>query len=316
MSSHFYLTLPSNSSEKYYGKQPLNHFKTRLPYPLNLDVNEWEVGLAEIIYPYTWKNLRSTSEVCIGISSLELDPDTGLYPIHELSFTMQISHYMSVKDLVNKINTRIDNTLKKMKRETMPDNKNGYLYYYGVKGKYVKTAFRYDENVGKVYLSGNNHIFLILPAGVAQMLGFGDKNTLIGSESLCQQVSNHICHYSDINCNTFKYEDEQGEDSGVKLLKAEYDADVHRGLTSLYVYSPIVESQFVGDTQAPLLRVIPVAGEFGETVNVRYDQIYYMSLAQSFIEHVDVYIRDDVGEYVAFDTGRVTIVLHFRKKTI
>ena len=55
---HFYVTLPSNSSEDYYGQQPMSSYKTRLAKPLHLDVDDWEVGLAEIIYPHSWKNVR------------------------------------------------------------------------------------------------------------------------------------------------------------------------------------------------------------------------------------------------------------------
>ena len=54
---HFYVTLPSNSSEDYYGKQPMSSYKTRLTKSLQLDVDDWEVGLAEIIYPHSWKNV-------------------------------------------------------------------------------------------------------------------------------------------------------------------------------------------------------------------------------------------------------------------
>ena len=56
---HFYLTLPSNSSEIYYGRQPMCNFKTHLAKSIHLNVDEWEVGLAEIIYPHTWNNITS-----------------------------------------------------------------------------------------------------------------------------------------------------------------------------------------------------------------------------------------------------------------
>lgn len=54
---HFYITLPSNSSEDVYGKQPMSSYKTYLAKQLDLNVDEWEVGLAELIYPHTWFNL-------------------------------------------------------------------------------------------------------------------------------------------------------------------------------------------------------------------------------------------------------------------
>jgi len=57
MKDQFYITLPSNSSEKYYGKQPMHNYKTMLSMPLKLNPQEWEVGLAELIFPHSWKNI-------------------------------------------------------------------------------------------------------------------------------------------------------------------------------------------------------------------------------------------------------------------
>ena len=54
---HFYVTLSSKSSEDFYGKQPMLSYKTRLAKNLQLDIDEWEVGLAELIYPHTWNKI-------------------------------------------------------------------------------------------------------------------------------------------------------------------------------------------------------------------------------------------------------------------
>ena len=54
----FYLTLPSNSSMQIYPTNTLTNFTTQLPISLFLD-GDWEVGLAEIQYPYTWNNIGS-----------------------------------------------------------------------------------------------------------------------------------------------------------------------------------------------------------------------------------------------------------------
>ena len=53
----FYVTLPSNSSFQHYGFQPITNYKTKLAKDLHLDVDDWEVGLAEFIYPISWHNV-------------------------------------------------------------------------------------------------------------------------------------------------------------------------------------------------------------------------------------------------------------------
>ena len=55
--SHFYLTLPSNSSEKYYPNNTLTHFITKLHNDVSLE-GEWEVGLVDIMYPRNWYNVE------------------------------------------------------------------------------------------------------------------------------------------------------------------------------------------------------------------------------------------------------------------
>src|SRR5688572_30289327 len=51
--THFYLTLPSNSSQELFPNNTLTEFTTQLPSTIEL-TNEWEVGLAEIMFPRSW----------------------------------------------------------------------------------------------------------------------------------------------------------------------------------------------------------------------------------------------------------------------
>ena len=55
--SQMYVTLPSNSSMKYFPDNKLTNYTTRLPETLNLGQGgSWEVGLSEIQYPHNWNN--------------------------------------------------------------------------------------------------------------------------------------------------------------------------------------------------------------------------------------------------------------------
>jgi len=56
--NHFYVTLPSDSSEKYFPDNTVARFTSRLPHRIRLD-GEYEVGLAEFIYPYSWFNFTN-----------------------------------------------------------------------------------------------------------------------------------------------------------------------------------------------------------------------------------------------------------------
>lgn len=56
MNDHFFITLPSDSSEKYYPNNTVARFVTKLPETIHLQ-GQYELALAEIIYPHTWHNV-------------------------------------------------------------------------------------------------------------------------------------------------------------------------------------------------------------------------------------------------------------------
>ncbi len=96
--------------------------------------------------------------------------------------------------------------------------------------------------------------------------------------------------------------------------RADFVADLSRGLTSLYVYCPLVEHRTVGDTQAPLLRLVPIEGRDAQNVSRVFDPVHYVPLVQCNFQTVEIDIRDDTGQPVPFENGRVVVTLHFRKK--
>jgi hypothetical protein len=67
--THFHITLPSDSSLSYYPNNTTAHFTTKLSETISLD-GEYEVGLAEIIFPHSWFNLdNSTRQYWVGVKS-------------------------------------------------------------------------------------------------------------------------------------------------------------------------------------------------------------------------------------------------------
>ena len=55
--SDFYLTFPSNASTSVYPMNGPSGFKVALPNVHELHGDEWQVGLASLIYPHTWVNM-------------------------------------------------------------------------------------------------------------------------------------------------------------------------------------------------------------------------------------------------------------------
>ena len=95
---------------------------------------------------------------------------------------------------------------------------------------------------------------------------------------------------------------------------SDWVADVKKGLNSLHVYCPLVESRMVGNAQVPLLRIVPVEGRNGEMITRVFDPIQYCPLLQKRLQTVEIDLRDDTGSIVPFERGRVVVILHCRKR--
>ena len=88
-----------------------------------------------------------------------------------------------------------------------------------------------------------------------------------------------------------------------------------RRIHYLYVYSNISDLLRVGDTQAPLLAILPFNAKDCEPHRERtFRNPMYIPLVRDYISQIDIEIRDDAGQLVPFhDDALTTLRLHFRK---
>ena len=98
-------------------------------------------------------------------------------------------------------------------------------------------------------------------------------------------------------------------------LPANSVVDLRRGFESLYVYSSMVEPRVVGDKIVPLLRIVPITGRHGEMVTTRFDHVQYIPVMSREFGTIETEIRDDTGRPVPFERGKVTVTLHFRRRS-
>ena len=95
MESEFYVTLPSNSSMEHFPDIKKSNFVTKLSRTLQLD-GEWEVGLAEIVYPHTWYNIGE------GKNSVDIYTPDNLYLVFKTAeFSIQPGYYEKVQNVID-----------------------------------------------------------------------------------------------------------------------------------------------------------------------------------------------------------------------
>ena len=83
----------------------------------------------------------------------------------------------------------------------------------------------------------------------------------------------------------------------------------------LYVYSDVAAFTNIGDTQAPILRILPF--EPNQTLtnfHMEFRNLHYVPVVKSFIVQIHISLKGDNGEDVPFVTGKTMIKLHFRLK--
>ena len=93
----------------------------------------------------------------------------------------------------------------------------------------------------------------------------------------------------------------------IKITKpttSPYVADLN-GTAMIYFYCDIVQPQVVGDTNAKLIKSVPVQGKMGKVVAKMFTNIQYMPLQTKSFEDIEIILRDDTGKPVPFECGKV-----------
>lgn len=84
----------------------------------------------------------------------------------------------------------------------------------------------------------------------------------------------------------------------------------------LFVYTDICVPYTVGDTQASLLRIVPLDNtryRFGSNIVRHFAPIHYIPLLHHSFQSLIIDIRDNHGDRVPFEYGTLTVMLHFKR---
>ena len=94
--------------------------------------------------------------------------------------------------------------------------------------------------------------------------------------------------------------------TGSRVVDLQYRAQ------TIYVYSDVVKHSIVGDKRAPLLRVVNVNPNLGDSQTVSFQPLIYQPVSKTSFRQIGVYLRDLTGQPIPFERGTVNVVLAFR----
>lgn len=275
--SQFYLTLPSNSSAEYYPENTLTHFVTKLHNDIELS-GEWEAALVDIMYPRNWYTIID--------QHLKIIYKDGA-KIYEINVSIPSGYYRDVLELLETINAVLDAECRKpfIKWST------GSFEDAATNQRQPNAELKIDESLRLKfkYNERNREVVLIVPAFIIVRIS-KQLSRILGIES------------------TKKFYNSE------KAFKSSFMCDIEGGLHAMYVYCDVLECVPVGDTVAPLLRIVEIKGEKGETVHIQYEKPRYIPLGKKHFDSIELDIRDDIGQNIPFDSGKLIATIHFRKQ--
>lgn len=299
--THFYIHLPSNSSEAFYPNNTMAEYVTRLMNRVELD-GDWEVGLSEILFSKNWYNIRKKEALSLRFVDSSL-PSSGFKTWSDIYHQVSIGegYYTSPAEIVDELNSKIQNMSDVAE---VPVNRSQYhrevtheshinkflLKQQGLKHlppderKKLWPTIKYNSHNNKVVITLGPSQHIRLSPGLKEALGFGGDSIKSGdSEAFAVVESNRVI-------------------------------DLNSDLQAFYVYCDIVDSVRVGDTERPLLRIVETGSEpAGTLVKRQYLTPLYVPVRKKNFEHIEIKLLTDSGKPVPFQRGRVIITLHFRK---
>ncbi len=282
----FYVTLPSNSQLD----NKLNDFRVHLPYTLNLP-GDWEVALVEIMYPHTWVNIEAGVTGALAVRT-RFEEGEEFFEWNDVD--VPTNYYSDPSELTGALNYAVHELVRKYGEEGVPEN---------------PLSFRYDPVLKRICCELSDKVMALwLSERLMYMMGLEVEKVSFLPGHHCLTNGGCVKGY-----NYHNYGFEKGERS---LVTADYHPDMTAGTIGLYVYCNLVSNQIVGNAVAPLLRVVNIKGKNNDQVDQIYQDPHYLPILDREISSIHILIKDDTGANIKFQSGKVILKLHFRKRKL
>ena len=195
----------------------------------------------------------------------------------ETVVTMENGYYKSPDFFIHQLNEQIE---KCCNEETQ---------------KFVKFSYNKVTRSSEIYFTPNKKFLLEFTPNMKHILGFNNADVNTEIEKLSQKYPAR----GDTPVSKLKFS------TGLPMQLDD--------IFNLMVYCDLAQTSIVGNTEAPLLRSVPVTGKHWENQCTTFSRIQYIPVSKKSVRSISVYIYTDWGQPIAFTHGRTTCTLEFRK---
>ena len=182
MSEEFHIILPSNNSMNLFSDNTTTHFTSYLPNQVNLDENNWVVGLVELQWPLKFQHISNDDE---GLLKFHYKKPSEIDSLIE-SVYVNKGVYNSLSSLLEEINFKL----------------NGNLIFAQSRSGYVTVKRGCVDSVCQKF----EDIRFTLSEKLKNILGFEEKFYAVNAgETLCSEnianLGNALPNIALIYCN-------------------------------------------------------------------------------------------------------------------
>jgi len=276
MGEQFFLTLPSNSSQHYYGRQTPGHYRTRLAVPLHLDPATYEVGVTDVSLPAATYNVPTFSVTRHGVWRSK-DAVLDQYTFHvERGYYKSVEHFLTI---LNRASVDAVDPSEELAREN---------------------TFLYDRESGRATCTVGEGYRVTFDDVLGVVLGFGDSKTFslggggesVYSPELTHFKGNSVTAMAEANVNRLQESLTLYTDIVVPQRVGEHTQPILRHLADMTAGAE-EETDVVGDC---------------------FEHVHYIPLQRACIESIDIYYADVTGREPTYLSGSSLCKLHIRRK--
>ena len=171
--SHFYVTLPSNSSISYYPDNTVTRYKTHLSQPISLE-GEWEVGLFEFEYQRAWYTVEEKD------SQIQFDYMKDGRVVRD-KIHIPYGYYTNIEELTDRINT-------------------SFIVFRVENGIDAIPQLRLDKLTRKISIHILDGMKIFFPPGLGNILGYDGREDVINVYG--QPGVLHNTYNTKVNCQS------------------------------------------------------------------------------------------------------------------
>ena len=328
----FYLTLPASVASD--PKNTSSRFTTRLPETLSLKKGRQVIGLTDIIYPCSNTNVNSDTSYTITLK------DGGTYRV-----IIPNGHYGSGEHI-----EEILRLPKRSKRKAPEQGDGQAVKNDGKKAKGGSDSEPILQPVPKLATEPAPKSAPPRPASPAPKLAAepAPKSEPPRPASPAPKPSDQppttaapppppAPHVSELV--RFEYKDvinrmqlEINADYVVKVelepdlayflgysnrvvtqsTTADRPIDFYNNISTMYIYSDVVDFSIVGNAKTNLLQCCPLSGTYGQMIQHTFNPVRYLPISRDTIDTVKIDILSEFGKLLNFNWGSTIVTLHIK----